>query len=389
MSPACRRRCALEEWPGAAGFEIITWGRKMMPKTSVQYSYRHLALVAAIALATTGAHAAAQGGPADLGGSAACANLGVYIFVGGTGGFDGLQNGNQFTGLLQTGHVGLYQHATAVAAAEQPPAIIQNIESVFAGTGPGQAELGQAGWNYFTLPPSYGYYQAVYIQNGLHPSEANVDTPSDAALPGQLEEDLQVWREYVDAARSVGIETVAPIVGPNNPKEPKLGDHVFATNPFYALERGEALYGKAIAFDVPPNFFLTGGSGPGYQKFIVQAIQWGNENHLRTTMLLSPYPWPTKPDGKLETFPEFTGNTFGSDTRTLVRQLSRQEAIPSQWSVDNYEDPYPHDTPAIVPEAVPNTTTAVGLWLAKNAPVYANGRNVICSSPASADASER
>ena len=121
----------------------------------------------------------------------------------------------------------------------------------------------------------------------------------------------------------------------------------------------------------------------------MQAIQWGNEHGLRTTMLLSPYPWPTNSKGNPDTFRQFTSNTFGSDTRTLVRQLSRQEAIPSQWSVDNYEDPYPHDTPAIVPEAVPNTTTAVGLWLAKNAPVYANGRNVICSSPASADASER
>ena len=110
----------------------------------------------------------------------ACANLGVYIFVGGTGGFDGLENGDQFTELLQTGHVGLYEHANAVVAAEHPPSIIQAIESVFTGTGPGQAELGQVGANYFTLPPSYGYYQAVYIQNGLHPSEANVNTPSDS-----------------------------------------------------------------------------------------------------------------------------------------------------------------------------------------------------------------
>jgi hypothetical protein len=376
-----------------AGFEIVAWGGKIMPKTSVQHSYWHLALVAAIAVAIPGAYAASQGNrAADLEGSAACANLGIYIFVGGTGGFDGLQNGDQFTELLQTGHVGLYQHATAVAAAEQPPAIIQNIESVFAGTGPGQAELGQVGWNYFTLPPSYGYYQAVYIQNGLHPSEANVDTPSDAAPPGQLEEDLRVWGEYVDAARSAGIETVAPIVGPNDSNEPKLGDHVFATNPYYALERGEALYGKAIAFDVPPNFFLTGGSGPGYQKFIVQAIQWGNEHHLRTTMLLSPYPWPTNSEGQPDTFRQFTNNTFSTDTQTFVSLLTQYLAIPSQWSVDNYEDPYPRDTPAVVPETVPNTTTAVGLWLATNAPVYVNGpvnQGVICVPPVSSNGREQ
>jgi len=368
-------------------------GGNTVPKMCVRQAYWHLALVAAIALGVPVAYAAPRDKPAvDSGGDTACANLGVYIFVGGTGGFDGLENGDQFTELLQTGHVGLYEHANAVVAAEHPLRIIQAIENVFSGTGPGQAELGQVGANYFTLPPSYGYYQAVYIQNGLHPSEANVNTPSDAAPPGQLQKELKVWREYVDAARTVGIETVAPIAGPNDPNEPKLGDHVFATNPYYALERGEALYGGAIAFDVPPNFFLTGGSGPGYQKFIVQAIQWGNEHGLRTTLLLSPYPWPTNSQGKPETFRQFANNSFARDTRALVRRLSRQQAIPSEWSVDNYEDPYAHDTPAVVPETVRNTTTGVGLWLATNAPVYVNGphnQGVICGPPASSDGSER
>jgi hypothetical protein len=373
-----------------ARFKICCVGRGNMPKASALRSYSQVALVAAFALAIPGAYAAPQDNPAaDSGGNTVCANLGVYIFVGGTGGFDGLENSNQFTELLQTSHVGLYEHANAVVAAEHPPSIIQAIESVFAGTGPGQAELGQVGANYFTLPPSYDYYQAVYTQNGLHPSEANVNTPSDSVSPGQLQKDLKLWREYVDAAKTVRIETVAPIVGPNDQNEPKLGDHVFATNPYYALERGEALYGKAIAFDVPPNFFLTGGSGPGYQKFIVQAIQWGNEHGLRTTMLLSPYPWPSNSKGKPDTFRQFTNNTFSSDTRVFVRQLSQQHAIPSEWSVDNYEDPYPHDTPAVVPETVRNTTTAVGLWLAKNAPVYVEGRDVICGRHPSSDGSER
>jgi len=188
----------------------------------------------------------------------------------------------------------------------------------------------------------------------------------------------------VDAARSVGIESVAPVTGPNSADEPKLGNNVFATNPFYALERDEALYGKAIAFDVPPNFFLTGGSGPGYQKFIVQAIQWGNAHGLRTTVLLSPYPWPTNPDGNLETFRQFTGNTFSSNTQAFVRRLTQENAVPSEWAVDNYEDTYPDDAPAMVPETVQNTTTEVGLWLATNAPVYVRGENnkgVICLPP--------
>ena len=125
-----------------------------------------------------------------------------------------------------------------------------------------------------------------------------------------------------------GIESVAPIAGPNDPSEPKLGDEVFATNPYYELEREEALYGKAIALDVPPHFFLTGGSGPGYEKFIVQAIQWGNDHGLRTTVLLSPYPWPTNPAGQLETFDEFTNNTFSQDTRDFVGRLRKPMRFP-------------------------------------------------------------
>jgi hypothetical protein len=355
-----------------------------MRHPALQHTCRFLTLVAAM-IASTLANAAPQENPAgDQDKYRACSNLGKYIFVGGTAGFDALRDGDQFKELLRTGHVTLYEHANAINAAENPPSILQGIEKVFSGTGPGEAELGQVGWNYFTLPPSYGYYQAQFIQNGLSPSEANVNTPSDSAAAGQLREDEEQWKEYVDAARTVGIESVAPVVGPNNPSEPKLGENVFATNPFYALERYEALYGKAIAFDVPPNFFLTGGSGPGYEKFIVQAIQWGNVHGLRTTMLLSPYPWPTNAAGQLETFNEFTGNTFSRDTREFVRRLLKENAVPSEWAVDNYEDTYPNDAPAMVPETTRNTTTHLGLWLARHAPVYARGENaqgVICVPP--------
>jgi hypothetical protein len=346
-----------------------------------------LFFVLTIFVMTPQVYAAPQENPvggADSNSDSVCSNLAVYIFVGGTAGFDALAEGDQFKELLKTGHVGLYEHANAVIAAERSPGLMRAIERVFSASGPGQAELGQVGSNYFTLPPSYGYYQFVYEQNGLSPSEANVNTPSDSAAPGQLEQDLKLWKEYVNAARSVGIETVAPIVAPNDPSEPKQGENVFATNPFYALERGEALYGKAIAFDVPPHFFLTGGSGPGYGKFIVQAIQWGNSHGLRTTVLLSTYPWPADLDGKPETFRQFTDNTFSHDTRDFVSRLTTELAVPSEWSVDNYEDTYPHDAPAMVPETVQNTTTEVGLWLAKNAPVYVRGDSsdgVICFPP--------
>jgi hypothetical protein len=339
-------------------------------------------LLAGAVAAQAAMHAAAQDDPMDDSrNDRACSDLKEYVFVGGTAGFDALRYGDEFEELLATHHVGLYEHANAIDAAEQEPGLLTDIEQVFRGTGHGQAELGQVGWNYFTLPPSYGYYKSTYIENGLRPTEANVNTLSDSAAPGQLEEDVKQWKLYVDAAKTVGIATVAPVVGPNDPSEPKLGEDVFATNPFYALEREEALYGKAMAFDVPPNFFLTGGSGPGYQKFIVQAIQWGNAHGLRTTVLLSPYPWPTNANGRLDTFGEFTDNTFESDTREFVRRLIAANAIPSEWSVDNYEDTYPHDGPAAIPESVRNTTTAVGLWVARHAPVFVHrdkDEGVIC-----------
>jgi hypothetical protein len=341
-----------------------------------------LTFLAATMTAIPGAPQESSFGDPD--GSCISSALGEYIFIGGTGGFDALHRGDLFEELLKTGHVGLYEHANAISAAEDPRSLLKAIERVFRGTGRGEAELGQVGWNYFTLPPSYGFYQSLYIQNGLSPSEANVNTPSDSARPGQLKGDLKRWKEYVDAASTVGIESVAPIVAPNDPDEPRRGKNVFATNPFYALERGEALYGKAIAFDVPPHFFLSGGSGPGYEKFIVQAIQWGNAHGLRTTMLLSPYPWPTNSTGRLETFNQFTDNNFGRDTQDFVRRLLEEHAVPSEWVVDNYEDTYPHDAPAMVPETTQNTTTEVGLWLAKNAPVYAyrDGTvGVICFPP--------
>jgi hypothetical protein len=44
-----------------------------------------------------------------------CSNLGRYIFVGGTAGFDALREGDQFKELLKTGHAGLYEQATPLA----------------------------------------------------------------------------------------------------------------------------------------------------------------------------------------------------------------------------------------------------------------------------------
>jgi hypothetical protein len=65
--------------------------------------------------------------------------------------------------------------------------------------------------------------------------------------------------------------------------------------------------------------------------------------------------------GGISTFREFTGNTFSRDTQDFVNRLTEDRAVSSEWAMDNYEDAYTHDAPAMVPETVQNTTTEVGL----------------------------
>ena len=143
----------------------------------------------------------------------------------------------------------------------------------------------------------------------------------------------------------------------------------FATGPFYKLVREEALYGGAIALDVPSTFFVwgskPGGGGAGYQELVEQEIRWANRAGLRTTMLLSPYPWPA---GK--TARKLARNTFRQDTEIFVKQLADASAVPSEWVVENYADTNPTDAPAVGPDTLPNSVSEVALWVASHAPVY-------------------
>jgi hypothetical protein len=304
-----------------------------------------------------------------------CSNLGRYVSVGGTAGFNALGRRDFTTALRATGHVRLYEHATAIAAAiagipaSNPYALLQAIESVFGGTGPGEAELGFTGWNYFTLPavdyPSY--YQSQYVKSGLSPDAANVNVPYKPPSAIRFDrKNVRAWEQWVQAARSVGIATMAPIVAPNaawqpnNPIfPPTRREYYDLSSSFYALSRFEATYGGAIAFDSPPDFFLAGGSGPGYQRFIEQAIRWGNARGLRTTVLISPY------SGRA---------TFAQDTKELIDVLLANDAVPTEWAVDNYENTDPNDANAMGPDTLVNATTQVGLWLVNHAPVYVHVR---------------
>lgn len=307
-------------------------------------------------------------------GDGACARLGEYVSVGGTAGFNTLVNSNFTTLLRGTGRVRLYEHATAIAAAiagsspSKPYAILDAIERVFSASGPGEAELGLLGANYFMLPAqSYPqYYQYQYASSGLNPNAANVNVPDRP--PSAIKfthRNVRAWKMWVQAGKSVGIASMAPIVAPNAEWKqgplfpPTRHEYYDLRSSFYELARFEALHGRGIAFDSPPSFFLSGGSGPGYQRFIEQAIRWGDANGLRTTVLISPY---------------FDRTTFSEDTEKFVTDLLAQHAVPTEWAVDDYENTDPNDARAMGPDTRANTTTAVGLWLATHAPVYV-GKN--------------
>jgi hypothetical protein len=317
-----------------------------------------------------------------------CANLGRWVSVGGTGGFNTLVNRDFTTALLSTGRVRLYEHASAIAAAiagsppSNPYAILNAIEGVFDGTGPGEAELGLVGSNYFTLPArGYpGYYRNQYVRSGLDPDAANVNVPyKPASAIADDSRNVRAWKMWVRAGRSAGITSMAPIVAPNavwkahSPIFPPTRAQYYDLNSsFYDLARFRASYGGAIAFDTPSSFFLQGGSGPGYQRFIERAIRWGNARNLRTTVLVSPYG---------------SRRRFAAETEKFVAVLLAHDAIPTEWAVDDYENTDPNDAGAMGPETRANTSTGVALWLARNAPVYVHAPHgpaaagIICRPP--------
>ena len=82
---------------------------------------------------------------------------------------------------------------------------------------------------------------------------------------------------------------------------------------------------------------------------------------MRTTVLVSPY---SGRDG------------FTEDTEKFVKTLTNNDAVPSEWAVDDYENTNANDANAMGPDTAVDTTANVALWLASNAPVYVNG--IVC-----------
>ena len=231
---------------------------------------RGLGLSAILAVSVAGCNGGAEIPIASMNPPSECSHLGQYVSVGGTAGFNTLVDRDFTTALLATGHVRLYEHGVAIASAiagsppSNPYAILNAIEKIFGGTGPGEAELGLVGWNYFTLPARSfpDYYQYQYVNSGLNPNAANVNVPYKPPAAIKFNQaNVRAWKMWAQAGRSVGIKSMAPIVAPNAAWErgnpifpPTRGEYYDLNSSFYRLSRFEALYGGGIAFDSPPNF---------------------------------------------------------------------------------------------------------------------------------------
>ncbi|MBE7189803.1 carbohydrate-binding domain-containing protein, partial [Jatrophihabitans endophyticus] len=184
-----------------------------------------------------------------------------------------------------------------------------------------------------------GWYKMVITNNGFAPTEANVNADFSSASFGTD------WSSYVAAAKGAGLQSVAPVFSPNVGGIPADG---WADAQYSAIKTA-ALQGGALAVDTPSAFLL--GQGSAYQTFTENEIQWAHQNHLRVTVILSPYDDPT---------------TFGANSAAAVSLLSKAGTLPDDWAVENYAT----ESTRIGSDTDPNSVAGVALWIAQNAPVY-------------------
>ena len=275
------------------------------------------------------------------------------IFVGGVVGFADMENPANLAALIATGLVGLYTQEAAMSVAYSSGGNeLQVVAQNMAGTGSGETEL--------NLQPSSAisswfseWWNTVWLANGLAPTEINsIINFSSSTWVADFDATVDVGKEY-------GITSDAPIFSPNDASNSLTP---FATNPVYSAIRSAALYGGAIAIDAPPHFFLQ--NSAAYQQFTYEEIQWGHQNDLRVTVILS----PSNDD-----------NTFGQDTEDFVSDLQSNNAVPTEWVVENYDT---SDPDGIGSDTDPNSVSGVALWVALNAETNASGASTPVVTPA-------
>lgn len=248
-----------------------------------------------------------------------------YIFFGGADNFQLIANISPT--LINSGKVALYEHANGVAPLTA--AYRQSIQSTFAPTG---SQLVAGGGNAMgeislTTDPQYlGYF------NGKYPIEDNTDifgtgtfTEPDGTVLNSFytADELATFKAGVDSIIPYGAKNIAPVVTPNSFDENSIGTD-FATDGYWANTRAAALYGGAIAIDTPPSYAMW--QGKKYIATVVSEIKWGLANHLRVTVLVSPFNITgASPDPEV-----------WNSTASYIDLLIRNNAIPTSYVVLTY-----------------------------------------------------
>lgn len=264
------------------------------------------------------------------------------VFIGGDFGFTNLTTAG-VSGLLATGRGSVYLHGTSVSAATA--AAVRGVLTAFLPYGGGVFEAGQN--TFFNQGDAYDSYIAA---SGWIPQ--SIDLNLNGAVESYSASDLASVKGWMDQVRSRSAfagATIAPIATPGG-NVAALGGTFSASDPVWGNLAQACLYGRAIAIDVPASNFVT--LGAGWPEFIESQIRWGIANGIRTSVIFSPGNSPT----------------FVEDVAASVTKLVAANAIPTDYSVENYTGA---GATIASSENQSESLNAAALWLAKNAPVAA------------------
>jgi hypothetical protein len=299
------------------------------------------------------------------------------IYIGGTVGLSDLANPVLVSPLIQSGRVGLYQHAVGMRALlnRSEPAS-QLLLSTWAPTGipPGGGGVGIAEEG--QIPD----INPQVIGDAFRPFGADRHLPVVTIMnarfgSGTLTTDGKVFRSYMSgsdlAATKVGIDHLfakgSELVLVNY--TPNFVDYdatnPFAVSPFWANVRAAYQHGGGGAFDTPPSYFMSDAryTGEPYRHVIVEQIRWLAANGEASAVIISPC---GPKDASGHACGEAYDPSFMTNARLEYAYLKNHQALPNFWVVENYA-------------ATPNTTVqgprgpvgliAVTEWFAQHAEV--------------------
>lgn len=286
---------------------------------------------------------------------ASISNLDCYVL----GGYEDLENlSPSNAGAFQALGGQLYTHGSAISDAAADNTLPQ-LAAVWNQFGGGVLEAGEN--SFFAPGDAYDTFCKPY---GYVPQQINLNVGAANAFQAPQLAAAEAWMDNARSRPELAGISIAPFATPSGEDDaanPIDGEHPFTTtDSFWGALASACVYGGGIAIDIPANNFLT--LGNGWPQFLESQIRWGNSVGIRTSVVLSP-----------------TDNDFQAEVQQVVARLVADNAIPSQWCVENYT-PAAGTTTIALPDAsdsTPNTLNAAALWLIQNAPVTTAALGVV------------